>query len=300
MNQSANLTDSGGFQSLFTSGYPQYYWRRGNSFKIHQLLRKCSSPEKAISIQNNLEAISWCPWWMSLALSTLWKIDRTDQPELWSWRLTVVRSRLGIVQGAGFEDAAVRPWSWSAWTSCDNSIGGWLLEKAMKKWMRCLILQILFAGRTSLLFMGVGAPDSPIDVIPWSDMPTVSYNADCANETLHDQGQDAWWWKKCAICWRLYAARSWMWLLHLRITPGPISPPPRKWMRPFGIRLTSYHNSISINLMKQCPSSDHGWQFLEFRAFVENMAITSQVGISRRAKSERTKAGERKTTAIWK
>ena len=175
------LTDSGGFQ-VYSLADSRNITEEGVTFKNHLNGSKMFlSPEKAISIQNNLGSdimmsFDECPQFYQPYDYVKKSIERTSR---WAERGLKAHRRphdqglFGIVQGAGFED--LRRQSAHDLVSMDfpgYSIGGLAVGETHEEMNAVLdfTTQLLPENKPRYL-MGVGAPDSLIDgVIRGIDM----------------------------------------------------------------------------------------------------------------------------------
>jgi len=248
------LTDSGGFQ-VYSLADSRNITEEGVTFKNHLNGSKMLlSPEKAISIQNNLGSdimmsFDECPQFYQPYDYVKKSIERTSR---WAERGLKAHRRphdqglFGIVQGAGFED--LRRQSAHDLVSMDfpgYSIGGLAVGETHEEMNAVLdfTTQLLPENKPRYL-MGVGAPDSLIDGVIRGvaqfaeDFTPLDPECDCYT---------------CKNYTRAY-------LRHLL-----------KADETFGIRLTSYHNLyFLLNLMKQVRQAIMDDNLLEFREhFVE-------------------------------
>ena len=276
------LTDSGGFQ-VYSLADSRNITEEGVTFKNHLNGSKMFlSPEKAISIQNNLGSdimmsFDECPQFYQPYDYVKKSIERTSR---WAERGLKAHCRphdqglFGIVQGAGFED--LRRQSAHDLVSMDfpgYSIGGLAVGETHEEMNAVLdfTTQLLPENKPRYL-MGVGAPDSLIDgVIRGVDMfdcvlPTrIARNGTCMTSQGRLVVKNAQFAEDftpldpecdCYTCKNYTRA----YLRHLL-----------KADETFGIRLTSYHNLyFLLNLMKQVRQAIMDDNLLEFREhFVE-------------------------------
>ena len=177
----AILTDSGGFQ-VYSLAEKRNISEEGVTFKNHLNGSKMFlSPEKAISIQNNLGSdimmsFDECPQFYQPYDYVKNSIERTSR---WAERGLKAHRRphdqglFGIVQGAGFED--LRRQSAQDLISMDfpgYSIGGLAVGETHEEMNAVLDFTVpLLPENKPRYLMGVGAPDSLIDgVIRGVDM----------------------------------------------------------------------------------------------------------------------------------
>ena len=177
----AILTDSGGFQ-VYSLAEKRNISEEGVTFKNHLNGSKMFlSPEKAISIQNNLGSdimmsFDECPQFYQPYDYVKNSIERTSR---WAERGLKAHRRphdqglFGIVQGAGFED--LRRQSAQDLVSMDfpgYSIGGLAVGETHEEMNAVLDFTVpLLPENKPRYLMGVGAPDSLIDgVIRGVDM----------------------------------------------------------------------------------------------------------------------------------
>ena len=175
------LTDSGGFQ-VYSLADTRNITEEGVTFKNHLNGSKMFlSPEKAISIQNNLGSdimmsFDECPQFYQPYDYVKKSIERTSR---WAERGLKAHRRphdqglFGIVQGAGFED--LRRQSAQDLVSMDfpgYSIGGLAVGESHEEMNAVLDFTTpLLPENKPRYLMGVGAPDSLIDgVIRGVDM----------------------------------------------------------------------------------------------------------------------------------
>ncbi|CIV67608.1 queuine tRNA-ribosyltransferase [Streptococcus pneumoniae] len=273
------LTDSGGFQ-VYSLADSRNITEEGVTFKNHLNGSKMFlSPEKAISIQNNLGSdimmsFDECPQFYQPYDYVKKSIERTSR---WAERGLKAHRRphdqglFGIVQGAGFED--LRRQSAHDLVSMDfsgYSIGGLAVGETHEEMNAVLdfTTQLLPENKPRYL-MGVGAPDSLIDgVIRGVDMfdcvlPTrIARNGTCMTSQGRLVVKNAQFAEDftpldpecdCYTCNNYTRA----YLRHLL-----------KADETFGIRLTSYHNLyFLLNLMKQVRQAIMDDNLLEFREY---------------------------------
>ena len=276
------FSDSGGFQ-VYSLADSRNITEEGVTFKNHLNGSKMFlSPEKAISIQNNLGSdimmsFDECPQFYQPYDYVKKSIERTSR---WAERGLKAHRRphdqglFGIVQGAGFED--LRRQSAQDLVSMDfpgYSIGGLAVGESHEEMNAVLDFTTpMLPENKPRYLMGVGAPDSLIDgVIRGVDMfdcvlPTrIARNGTCMTSegrlvvknaqfaedfTPLDHNCDCY---TCKNYTRAY-------LRHLL-----------KADETFGLRLTSYHNLyFLINLMKNVRQAILDDNLLEFREdFIE-------------------------------
>lgn len=276
------LTDSGGFQ-VYSLAEKRNITEEGVTFKNHlNGARMFLTPEKAISIQNNLGSdimmsFDECPQFYQPYDYVKASIERTSR---WAERGLKAHRRpqdqglFGIVQGAGFED--LRRQSTADLVSMDfpgYSIGGLAVGESHEEMNAVLDFTTpLLPENKPRYLMGVGAPDSLIDgVIRGVDMfdcvlPTrIARNGTCMTSrgrlvvknaqyaedfTPLDHDCDCY---TCQNYTRVY-------IRHLI-----------KADETFGLRLTSYHNLyFLLNLMEKIRQAIMDDNILEFREdFIE-------------------------------
>lgn len=273
----AILTDSGGFQ-VYSLADSRNITEEGVTFKNHLNGAKMFlSPEKAISIQNNLGSDIMMSFDECLQFYQPYdyvkkSIERTSR---WAERGLNAHRRphdqglFGIVQGAGFED--LRRQSARDLVSMDfpgYSIGGLAVGETHDEMNAVLDFTVpMLPNDKPRYLMGVGAPDSLIEaVIRGVDMfdcvlPTrIARNGTCMTSqgrlvvknakfaedfTPLDPNCDCY---TCKNYTRAY-------IRHLL-----------KADETFGIRLTSYHNLyFLVNLMKDVRQAIMDDNLLEFR-----------------------------------
>lgn len=278
----AILTDSGGFQ-VYSLADSRNITEEGVTFKNHLNGSKMFlSPEKAISIQNNLGSdimmsFDECPQFYQPYDYVKNSIERTSR---WAERGLKAHGRphdqglFGIVQGAGFED--LRRQSAQDLVSMDfagYSIGGLAVGETHEEMNAVLDFTTpMLPENKPRYLMGVGAPDSLIDaVIRGVDMfdcvlPTrIARNGTCMTSEGRLVVKNAKYAEDftpldhdcdCYTC--QYYTRAY--LRHLL-----------KADETFGMRLTSYHNLyFLVNLMKKVRQAIVDDNLLEFREdFVE-------------------------------
>ena len=276
------LTDSGGFQ-VYSLADSRNITEEGVTFKNHLNGSKMFlSPEKAISIQNNLGSdimmsFDECPQFYQPYDYVKKSIERTSR---WAERGLKAHRRphdqglFGIVQGAGFED--LRRQSAQDLVSMDfpgYSIGGLAVGESHEEMNAVLDFTTpLLPENKPRYLMGVGAPDSLIDgVIRGVDMfdcvlPTrIARNGTCMTSEGRLVVKNAQFEEDftpldhdcdCYTCTNYTRA----YIRHLL-----------KADETFGLRLTSYHNLyFLVNLMKKVRQAIMDDNLLEFREdFVE-------------------------------
>lgn len=273
----AILTDSGGFQ-VYSLADSRHITEEGVTFKNHLNGSKMFlSPEKAISIQNNLGSdimmsFDECPQFYQPYDYVKQSIERTSR---WAERGLKAHQRphdqglFGIVQGAGFED--LRRQSAQDLVSMDfagYSIGGLAVGESHDEMNAVLDFTTpLLPGNKPRYLMGVGAPDSLIDgVIRGVDLfdcvlPTrIARNGTCMTSYGRLVVKNAQFAEDfspldphcdCYTCKNYTRA----YLRHLL-----------KADETFGIRLTSYHNLyFLVHLMKKVRQAIMDDNLLEFR-----------------------------------
>ena len=273
----AILTDSGGFQ-VYSLADTRNITEEGVTFKNHLNGAKMFlSPEKAISIQNNLGSdimmsFDECPQFYQPYDYVKKSIERTSR---WAERGLKAHRRphdqglFGIVQGAGFKD--LRRQSASDLVSMDfpgYSIGGLAVGESHKEMNEVLDFTVpMLPENKPRYLMGVGAPDSLIDgVIRGVDMfdcvlPTrIARNGTCMTSEGRLVVKNAAYAEDftpldhdcdCYTC-RNYTRA---YIRHLL-----------KADETFGLRLTSYHNLyFLVNLMKKVRQAIMDDNLLEFR-----------------------------------
>ena len=271
------LTDSGGFQ-VYSLADTRNITEEGVTFKNHLNGAKMFlSPEKAISIQNNLGSdimmsFDECPQFYQPYDYVKKSIERTSR---WAERGLKAHRRphdqglFGIVQGAGFKD--LRRQSASDLVSMDfpgYSIGGLAVGESHKEMNEVLDFTVpMLPENKPRYLMGVGAPDSLIDgVIRGVDMfdcvlPTrIARNGTCMTSEGRLVVKNAAYAEDftpldhdcdCYTC-RNYTRA---YIRHLL-----------KADETFGLRLTSYHNLyFLVNLMKKVRQAIMDDNLLEFR-----------------------------------
>ena len=278
----AILTDSGGFQ-VYSLAEKRNISEEGVTFKNHLNGSKMFlSPEKAISIQNNLGSdimmsFDECPQFYQPYDYVKNSIERTSR---WAERGLKAHCRphdqgiFGIVQGAGFED--LRRQSAQDLVSMDfpgYSIGGLAVGETHEEMNAVLDFTVpLLPENKPRYLMGVGAPDSLIDgVIRGVDMydcvlPTrIARNGTCMTSQGRLVVKNAKYAEDfspidpecdCYTCKNYTRA----YVRHLL-----------KADETFGIRLTSYHNLyFLVNLMAKVRQAIIDDNLLEFRQdFIE-------------------------------
>ncbi|WP_347105823.1 tRNA guanosine(34) transglycosylase Tgt [Streptococcus salivarius] len=278
----AILTDSGGFQ-VYSLAEKRNISEEGVTFKNHLNGSKMFlSPEKAISIQNNLGSdimmsFDECPQFYQPYDYVKNSIERTSR---WAERGLKAHHRphdqglFGIVQGAGFED--LRRQSAQDLVSMDfpgYSIGGLAVGETHEEMNAVLDFTVpLLPENKPRYLMGVGAPDSLIDgVIRGVDMydcvlPTrIARNGTCMTSQGRLVVKNAKYAEDfspidpecdCYTCKNYTRA----YVRHLL-----------KADETFGIRLTSYHNLyFLVNLMAKVRQAIIDDNLLEFRQdFIE-------------------------------
>ena len=271
------LTDSGGFQ-VYSLADSRNITEEGVTFKNHLNGSKMFlSPEKAISIQNNLGSdimmsFDECPQFYQPYDYVKKSIERTSR---WAERGLKAHTRphdqglFGIVQGAGFED--LRRQSAQDLVSMDfpgYSIGGLAVGESHEEMNAVLDYTTpLLPENKPRYLMGVGAPDSLIDgVIRGVDMfdcvlPTrIARNGTCMTSEGRLVVKNAQFEEDftpldhdcdCYTCTNYTRA----YIRHLL-----------KADETFGLRLTSYHNLyFLVNLMKKVRQAIMDDNLLEFR-----------------------------------
>jgi len=276
------LTDSGGFQ-VYSLADSRNITEEGVTFKNHLNGSKMFlSPEKAISIQNNLGSdimmsFDECPQFYQPYDYVKASIERTSR---WAERGLKAHRRpqdqglFGIVQGAGFED--LRRQSTADLVSMDfpgYSIGGLAVGESHEEMNAVLDFTTpLLPENKPRYLMGVGAPDSLIDgVIRGVDMfdcvlPTrIARNGTCMTSRGRLVVKNAQYAEDftpldhdcdCYTCQNYTRA----YIRHLI-----------KADETFGLRLTSYHNLyFLLNLMEKIRQAIMDDNILEFREdFIE-------------------------------
>ena len=284
----AILTDSGGFQ-VYSLAEKRNISEEGVTFKNHLNGSKMFlSPEKAISIQNNLGSdimmsFDECPQFYQPYDYVKNSIERTSR---WAERGLKAHCRphdqglFGIVQGAGFED--LRRQSAQDLVSMDfpgYSIGGLAVGETHEEMNAVLDFTVpLLPENKPRYLMGVGAPDSLIDgVIRGVDMydcvlPTrIARNGTCMTSQGRLVVKNAKYAEDfspidpecdCYTCKNYTRA----YVRHLL-----------KADETFGIRLTSYHNLyFLVNLMAKVRQAIIDDNLLEFRQdFIEKYGYKS-------------------------
>ena len=280
----AILTDSGGFQ-VYSLAEKRNISEEGVTFKNHLNGSKMFlSPEKAISIQNNLGSdimmsFDECPQFYQPYDYVKNSIERTSR---WAERGLKAHDQglFGIVQGAGFED--LRRQSAQDLVSMDfpgYSIGGLAVGETHEEMNAVLDFTVpLLPENKPRYLMGVGAPDSLIDgVIRGVDMydcvlPTrIARNGTCMTSQGRLVVKNAAYAEDfspidpecdCYTCKNYTRA----YVRHLL-----------KADETFGIRLTSYHNLyFLVNLMAKVRQAIIDDNLLEFRQdFIEKYGYKS-------------------------
>ena len=278
----AILTDSGGFQ-VYSLADSRNITEEGVTFKNHLNGSKMFlSPEKAISIQNNLGSdimmsFDECPQFYQpydYVKNSIERTSRWAERGLKAHRRSHDQGLFGIVQGAGFED--LRRQSAQDLVSMDfagYSIGGLAVGETHEEMNAVLDFTTpMLPENKPRYLMGVGAPDSLIDaVIRGVDMfdcvlPTrIARNGTCMTSEGRLVVKNAKYAEDftpldhdcdCYTCQNYTRA----YLRHLL-----------KADETFGMRLTSYHNLyFLVNLMKKVRQAIVDDNLLEFREdFVE-------------------------------
>ena len=266
----AILTDSGGFQ-VYSLAEKRDISEEGVTFKNHLNGSKMFlSPEKAISVQNNLGSDIM----MSFDEKSIERTSRWAERGLKAHRRPHDQGLFGIVQGAGFED--LRRQSSHDLVSMDfpgYSIGGLAVGETHEEMNAVLDFTVpLLPENKPRYLMGVGAPDSLIDgVIRGVDMydcvlPTrIARNGTCMTSNGRLVVKNAAYAEDfspidpecdCYTCKNYTRA----YVRHLL-----------KADETFGIRLTSYHNLyFLVNLMAKVRQAIVDDNLLEFRQdFIE-------------------------------
>lgn len=284
----AILTDSGGFQ-VYSLAEKRNISEEGVTFKNHLNGSKMFlSPEKAISIQNNLGSdimmsFDECPQFYQpydYVKNSIERTSRWAERGLKAHRRSHDQGLFGIVQGAGFED--LRRQSAQDLVSMDfpgYSIGGLAVGETHEEMNAVLDFTVpLLPENKPRYLMGVGAPDSLIDgVIRGVDMydcvlPTrIARNGTCMTSQGRLVVKNAAYAEDfspidpecdCYTCKNYTRA----YVRHLL-----------KADETFGIRLTSYHNLyFLVNLMAKVRQAIMDDNLLEFRQdFIEKYGYKS-------------------------
>ncbi len=195
---------SGGFQ-VYSLGYPQYH--RRVTFKNPQRLKEdVPLPRKRPSrSKNNLDImmVLWQNVLSSINPMIMWR-NQSNGPAVEQSGLKAHRTpRSGSFRDCTrcwHEDSAV-----SAGHGLPYSISGLLCWKAMKRWAGAS--QLLFYRRTSLATSWEWELQTQFDVDSWSGYVWRGLHENGTCMMTRSPGGE-----KCAICWRLYATWSQMWL----------------------------------------------------------------------------------------